>query len=79
MSAWLRWRLTANIFARIDCIQEWKIEVNGPCLNAFDDTAEKKRVCRVEASSLKAFWGCFIVYATRQPEDMSSFIFKPFV
>lgn len=34
MSAWLRWRLTTNIFTRIDYIEEWKIEVNGPCSDA---------------------------------------------
>lgn len=34
MSAWLRRRLTANIFARIDCSEERKIEVNGPCFDA---------------------------------------------
>lgn len=37
MSAGLWWRLTANIFARIDCIEKRKIEVNGPCSDAFDD------------------------------------------
>lgn len=34
MSVGIRWRLTANIFARIDCSQEWKIEVNGPWSDA---------------------------------------------
>lgn len=34
MSAWLRRRPTADIFTRIDCSEERKIEVNGPCFDA---------------------------------------------